>query len=82
MRENTIKTIQSIINAAMHLIARGEYASATMRQIAKVVGITTEGVYAHFKSKTEILIAIQTKFIDEVRGKVNREIVEERWRQV
>jgi len=57
---------QKIIDSAMSLIAEKGYKASTMRQIAKKAGVTAGSLYNHIKSKTEILLEIQTKFIDNL----------------
>ena len=46
-----LDTRQCILDAALDLFAREGYAGASIRQIARAVGITEAGLYAHFPSK-------------------------------
>jgi TetR/AcrR family transcriptional regulator, cholesterol catabolism regulator len=66
MKRKSYITRQKIIDSSMKLIAQRGYKSSTTRQIAKKAGLTTGSVYNYFKSKTSILLEIQTKFIDKL----------------
>jgi AcrR family transcriptional regulator len=43
-----------ILDAALELFAAHGYAGASIRQIARAVGVTESGIYAHFAGKEEI----------------------------
>ena len=47
-------TKEKIIEAAMELMAQYGYAGASMRKIAKMVGVRESAIYNHFKNKEEI----------------------------
>jgi AcrR family transcriptional regulator len=47
-----------ILEAALGLFARGGYAGASIRKIAREVGITEGAIYAHFESKRAIYNAL------------------------
>ena len=57
---------QQIINAAIQSFSRHGYRATTIRQVAKKAGITAGSLYNHIRSKEELLLEIQTKFIDEM----------------
>lgn len=61
---------QQIINAAILLFSEQGYKATTMRQIAKKVGITAGSLYNHVKSKENLLVEIQTKFMDDLVKKI------------
>jgi AcrR family transcriptional regulator len=52
------ETRQAIIMAAIQLLGQKGFANVSMNDIVNVSGISKGGVYWHFKSKDEILIAI------------------------
>jgi len=62
---------KQIINAAIELFSKYGYRAATMRQIAKKAGITAGSLYNHIRSKEEILLEIQTEFIDDMLHRIN-----------
>ncbi|MRI58924.1 MAG: TetR/AcrR family transcriptional regulator [Epsilonproteobacteria bacterium] len=47
-------TKEKILDAAMDLMAQYGYNGASMRKIAKIVGIRESAIYNHFKNKEEI----------------------------
>jgi len=51
-------TKKKIYDAAIKLFAQKGYKAATMRDIAKIVGIQQSAIYNHFKNKEAILEAI------------------------
>jgi AcrR family transcriptional regulator len=62
--ENNTKT--RILEATWHLMeqSRGQ---VSMAEIAKAAGISRQGVYLHFATRTELMIAT-TLYVDEVKG--------------
>ena len=57
---------QEIINAAIALISKQGYKATTMRQISKECGIKTGGLYHYIDSKEQIILEIQTTFMDSI----------------
>jgi AcrR family transcriptional regulator len=51
-------TRQAILDAALDLFARQGYAGTSIRQIARAVGISEAGLYAHFASKRGVYDAL------------------------
>lgn len=70
-------TKQLILDKAIDLFAEQGFASASIRDIVKAVGVTNSTVYVHFKDKNEILY----KIIDEI-GDTLSEALEEATRGV
>lgn len=62
---------KQIINAAIQLFSKHGYRATTMRQIGKKAGITAGSLYNHVRSKEEILLEIQTEFIDDMIERMN-----------
>jgi AcrR family transcriptional regulator len=62
----TIRTSEIIEAAITEFIEKG-YASASMESIAKRANLSKGGLYHHFKSKTEILLAVNMKFLEPVQ---------------
>lgn len=52
------QTRSLVIDAALQQFATHGYHGASMRQIAEAAGIAVGGIYNHFRSKEEILIAV------------------------
>lgn len=57
---------QEILEAACELIYARGYASASMRDLAGVVGVTQAALYYHFANKEEILFALIQGFTDKL----------------
>lgn len=55
-------TKRLIIEKALDYFSTNGYAGASIRQIARAVGIRESAIYNHFKSKEEIFLAILTDF--------------------
>jgi AcrR family transcriptional regulator len=55
-------TKQLILSAALDLFSRHGYNGASIRQIAREVGIRESAIYNHYKSKEEIFLAILAEF--------------------
>ena len=55
-------TKQLILSAALDLFSQHGYNGASIRQIARVVGIRESAIYNHYKSKEEIFLAILAEF--------------------
>ncbi len=53
------KKLSSILKAASEIIARHGFEGASIRQVAAKAGIGLSGIYYYFKSKDELLFAIQ-----------------------
>lgn len=70
VRNNQAITKQKIIDTAVILFAQQGYKATTMRQIAKKAGLTAGSLYNHIKSKEDLLLEIQTQFIDEMLNKL------------
>ena len=51
---------EEILAAAARAIARDGYHGASMRDLARDTGRSLAGLYAHFRSKEEILLALQS----------------------
>jgi AcrR family transcriptional regulator len=60
-----IRTNEIIEAAITEFIEKG-YANASMESIAKRANLSKGGLYHHFKSKTEILLAVNMKFLEPV----------------
>jgi AcrR family transcriptional regulator len=58
MRENSRKIKQEIINAATDLFYEQGFEKASLRDIARKVGLTQAAIYYHFRNKEEILYTI------------------------
>lgn len=55
-------TKQLILSAALDLFSQNGYNGASIRQIARAVGIRESAIYNHYKSKEEIFLAILAEF--------------------
>jgi len=52
------QTRERLLEGALHLFATHGYHGASMRQIADAAGMAVGGIYNHFRSKEEILVAV------------------------
>jgi len=57
-RDETRETRVAILDAALDLFARQGFAGTSVRQIARAVGITEAGIYAHFAGKRALYDAL------------------------
>lgn len=55
-------TKQQILFTALDSFSQYGYAGASIRQIARAVGVRESAIYNHYKSKEEIFLAILTEF--------------------
>lgn len=67
MREIGVIRTNEIIEAAITEFIEKGYANASMESIAKRASLSKGGLYHHFKSKTEILLAVNMKFMEPVQ---------------
>jgi AcrR family transcriptional regulator len=58
-----METKDMILDASLDLFAKRGYAAASVRDMAKSVGIKDSSLYFHFESKQAILDALKDKFI-------------------
>jgi AcrR family transcriptional regulator len=68
-----------IIEAAVHLLAKGDYHSTSVQDIANQAGVAKGSFYLHFRSKEDLLISIYEYFfetfqsmLDELSNQVQR----------
>ncbi|MDQ7816260.1 MAG: TetR/AcrR family transcriptional regulator [Melioribacteraceae bacterium] len=57
-----LNTKKLIVEKALDYFSNNGYAGASIRQIARAVGIRESAIYNHFKSKEEIFLAILSEF--------------------
>ncbi|MFB9326891.1 TetR/AcrR family transcriptional regulator [Paenibacillus aurantiacus] len=62
-------TANRIKQAAMTLFTESGYEGASLSEIAKLVGIKTPSIYAHFESKEQLFLSLLTDVIEEERGR-------------
>lgn len=55
-------TKEQILNASLNFFSKHGYSGASIRQIAREVGIRESAIYNHYKSKEEIFNAILVKY--------------------
>ncbi|MFA7227445.1 MAG: TetR/AcrR family transcriptional regulator [Melioribacteraceae bacterium] len=58
-----------ILESALDFFSSNGYSGASIRQIARSIGIRESAIYNHFKSKEEIFLAILTQFKKKTIGK-------------
>ncbi len=63
---------RQIINAARKLIIKHGSEHVTIREIARVVGISEGDIYRHFKSKKDILSLLVDHIRDNLIGNINQ----------
>jgi AcrR family transcriptional regulator len=49
---------QAILDAALQIFGASGYNGSSLKQVAEVVGITEAGILHHFKTKSELLLAV------------------------
>lgn len=72
-------TKQIILEKSLEFFSKNGYAGASIRQIAKAVGIRESAIYNHYKSKEEIFLAILSYFKSRSIGReiLNDELLED-----
>ncbi|WP_079913429.1 TetR/AcrR family transcriptional regulator [Paenibacillus sp. 32352] len=63
-------TMMKIKEAALRLFAQKGYEAAPLSEIAKEVGIKTPSLYAHFRSKEDLFLAVFEDVLQEHLGRV------------
>jgi AcrR family transcriptional regulator len=71
----TKETRAKLLRAAEELIVRHGYENADMAQIAALAGKTTGAIYAHFKSKEEIFLALFDESLEH-KSKIAERVVQ------
>ncbi|MBI1280773.1 MAG: TetR family transcriptional regulator [Anaerolineaceae bacterium] len=71
------ETRQAIVMAAIQLLGQKGFANVSMNDIVKVSGISKGGVYWHFKSKDDIILAIFDFFFDAQLDLLNQTLAGE-----
>lgn len=61
-----VRTRQKVLDAARSLFAQRGYEPATIRDIAKVAGMSTGAVFANFQDKAELFEAVLTEDMDRL----------------
>ncbi len=57
---------QRILNVAAELFARDGYHATSIRDIAREVGVTPGAIYAHYPSKSRLLLAVYAAGVDAI----------------
>ena len=73
IKKRTPKTRERILVEASKLFSRLGYVGTSTQKIADAVGITQPGVYRHFASKADIVVAIGAAILDPLIEIVERE---------
>jgi AcrR family transcriptional regulator len=63
--------VSSVLDAAMNEFLEKGYENASMDSISAKSGLTKGGLYYHFKSKDDILIKVNERFMEPVRKMIN-----------
>jgi len=65
------KRVSEVREAAAKLFSTRGFLETSMDEIARAAGLSKGGMYHYFKSKTEILYAILSDFMDQVLGDID-----------
>jgi len=66
-KEDTLKTVSTILDAAEIVFITHGVAKATIAQIAEGAGVSKGAVYGHFKDKIEVCVAVCERGLGELR---------------
>lgn len=69
-REDTLKTVQAILDAAEIVFIEHGVAKSTIGHIAEAAGASKGAVYGHFKNKIEICIAVCERGLNGLQEKL------------
>ncbi len=72
MYEKGITRVNDIIEAAICEFTEKGYPVTSMESIAKRAGLSKGGLYHHFNSKVEILLAVNQRFLEPVQEIMKR----------
>ena len=70
-KEEAAETRQQILDTALDVFSRKGYSHTTFVDIAEQIGLTKGAVYWHFKTKTDLLVALIEECVIRKLGKVN-----------
>jgi AcrR family transcriptional regulator len=73
------QTLFRILDAAEELIAEKGLADASIPEIVRRAGSSVGGFYARFRGKNEMLRALEERFFDDLRQRVDKLTDPERW---
>lgn len=59
-------TQQQILDQALDLFIKQGYEKTSLSDISKQIGITKPAIYYYFESKDELVLAVLTRFLDQV----------------
>ena len=59
---------RQIVEVALRLVSEHGVQGATLNRIAREVGMTTAGLYGHFKNRREILLAVMDVVFERVQA--------------
>src|SRR3989339_381337 len=65
------KRVLDVTKAAAELFSTRGFLETSMEEIARAANLSKGGMYHYFKSKTEILYAILSDFMDQVLGDID-----------
>lgn len=68
------KRVRAVTEAAAELFSTRGFLETSMDDIARAAHLSKGGMYHYFKSKTEILFAIVTDFMDHVLADIERQL--------
>jgi len=71
-------TRSRILQAAAALFARHGYAAASVRDIAREVGVTVGAIYVHFAAKDRLLVAVYREGVERIARHVDAALASER----
>jgi AcrR family transcriptional regulator len=68
------KRVRAVTDAAAELFSAQGFRETSMEEIAQASHMSKGGIYHYFKSKTEILFAILSDFLDQVLGDIDGQL--------
>ena len=82
-QERRAETRERLLEAAARVFAREGYAGASVEEVAGEAGFSTGALYSNFSGKEELFLALLTRNVERVSGRVadavaERPTVEER----
>lgn len=72
------ETSQRLVDVAIDLFAKKGYKSVSIRDIAKVAGVRMSGIYYHFGSKYELLLAVLDYLGDRLQKNLSDALANEK----
>jgi AcrR family transcriptional regulator len=74
IQDRSVVTIHNILEATRDLFTEKQYADVTLKEIAKMAGVTKGALYHHFATKEDLYISMIHHYLDEIKESTQDDI--------